>query len=186
MTPSFLIGLIGAFTLVAGAAYPPGENAARPMRSVKNWLFAIGGFLMLAYSTLNYMAGGVIFFVILQIFINSTSVLMMLNVRDAVDIPVITTVGTAMVAWSLYLFEGMNTAIFVLGLSVLGLGYALEMGTVRRNVCLAVGSGAVCLFSYIAGDMIFFWLNLFFALFSGYYAIRLLQRNTDPVGPVLR
>lgn len=177
MTLSFLIGLIGAFVLVAGAAYPPGENTNRPMRSIKNWLFAIGGLLMLTYSTLNFMNGGSIFFVILQIFINSTSVLMMLNVRDAVDIPVITTIGTAMVAWSLYLFDGINTAIFVIGLSVLGLGYALDMGTVRRNTCLGIGSAAVCLFSYMAGDMIFFWLNLFFALFSGYYALRLLKTS---------
>ena len=173
MTLSVIIGIIGACILVAGAAYPPGENANHPMRSVKNWLFAIGGLLMLAYSTLNYVAGGSFFFIILQIFISATNVMMMLNIRDAVDIPVISTIGIAMVAWSLYLFEGIHTAAFVIGLSVLGLGYALQMGTVRRNVCLGIGSAGVCLFSIVAGDMIFFWLNLFFALFSGYYAIRL-------------
>ncbi len=73
-----LHGLTGAIILVVGAAYPP-ENVAHPAKSVKNWSFLVGALFMLAYSTMNYLAGGSIFFVILQLFANSTSVFMMLN-----------------------------------------------------------------------------------------------------------
>ena len=128
---------------------------------------------MLAYSILNYMAGGSIFFVLLQIFINSTSVLMMLNTSDRFDTPVIILVGLCMIAWSLRLFDGYNTVFFIIGLSGIGLGYAMNMGTLKRNVSLTVGSALIALFSYLSGDMIFFWLNVFFALFSGWYAGRI-------------
>ncbi len=170
MNPIFIIGLIGALVLVVGAAYPP-EHVVHPAKSIKNWLFAIGGLLMLLYSLFSYLAGGTIFFLILQVFINFTSILMMLNTTDKFDTPFIAVGGIAMVAWSLYLFEGLNTVYFVVGLSGIGLGYALDMGTFKRNAALTLGSGLIALFSYIEGNMIFFWLNLFFALFSGYYAL---------------
>jgi len=70
--PTFLVGFLGALILVGGAAYPI-EKVPHPAKSVKNWLFAIGSLCMLGYALLNYIAGGTIFFVILQIFINSTA-----------------------------------------------------------------------------------------------------------------
>jgi len=174
VTPAVLTGLIGAIILVCGAAYPP-EKVTHPARSVKNWLFAAGGFLMLAYSLLNYLAGDTIFFLILQIFIALTTVLMMLNTHDRFDTPLIMGIGIIMVLWSLALFEGINTVFFVIGLSGIGLGYALDMGTLKREIALTTGSALISLFSFAQGDLIFFWLNFFFALFSGWYALRMLH-----------
>ncbi|MDP7454128.1 MAG: hypothetical protein QF809_01125 [Candidatus Peribacteraceae bacterium] len=172
MNTTFIVGIIGSLILVSGAAYPI-EKVSHPAKSVKNWLFAIGGLCMLGYAILNYIAGGTIFFVILQIFINSTSLLMMLNTSDKFDAPFIAVMGLVMIGWSLMLFEGYNTVFFVIGLSGIGLGYALDMGTVKRSAALTLGSALIALFSYIAGDWIFFWLNVFFALFSGYYVFKL-------------
>lgn len=169
MNATFLVGLLGSLVLVAGAAYPD-KNVSHPARSVKNWLFAIGGLLMLTYSTMNYFAGGSIFFIFLQAFVNISSVFMMLNVSDRLDTPILAVAGLGFIVWSLYLFEGYNTAFFILGLSGIGMGYAMETGTFRRDFTLTLGSALIALFSYIEASWIFFWLNVFFAIFSGYYA----------------
>jgi len=171
MDSTFIIGLLGSIVLVAGAAYPI-EQVSHPAKSIKNWLYLLGGLGMLLYSTLNYLAGGPIFFIILQIFINATAILMMLNTPDRFDTPLIMILGAAMVVWSLTLFEGYLTILFIVGLSGIGLGYALDMGTFKRNAVLALGSGLIALFSYVERSWIFFWLNVFFALFSGYYVAK--------------
>lgn len=172
MDITFLIGLVGAIVLVVGAAWPV-HKVSHPVKSVKNWLFAIGGLIMLTYSILNYIAGGPIFFIFLQALVNISSVLMFLDTDDKIDIPVITLAGIILVVWSLYLFEGYDTIFFIVGLVGIGLGYALKTGTWYRNFSLTLGSILIALFSFIAKDWIFFWLNTFFALFSGYYTIKL-------------
>ena len=48
----FLAGLIGSLTLVTGAAWPEMKVKKHPVKSVKNWLFAIGGLIMLIYAIL--------------------------------------------------------------------------------------------------------------------------------------
>ena len=63
ITLTFLIGLIGSIILVAGAAYPA-KKVSHPIKSVKNWLFAIGGAVMFTYATMNYFEGGPIFFML--------------------------------------------------------------------------------------------------------------------------
>ena len=169
-----LTGLVGALILVLGAAWPEGKDLIRPMRSVKNWLFAIGALTMLVYALLNYyFAGGAVFFVFLQVFIVITSVMMMLNLSDKIDIPIISLAGVGFVVWSLTLFEGYNTIIFILGLVGIGLGYTLEMGTLKRSMALMLGGVLIAIFSYIEANWIFFWLNVFFAVFSGYYVSRM-------------
>ena len=165
----FLTGLIGSLVLVTGAAWPVKKDIKHPIKSVKNWLFAIGGLIMLVYAILGYMQGGPVFFVFLEILIVLASILMMLDVPDKFDIPIISTCGVILIIWSLYLFEGYNTVFFVLGLSGIGLGYTLKMATVRRSLALTLGSGLIALFSYIEASWIFFWLNVFFAIFSVYY-----------------
>ena len=105
----------------------------------------------------------------LEILVAISSVLMMLNTPDKVDIPVLALSGLGLVVWSLYLFEGYNTVLFILGLLGIGLGYALQIGTLRRSVALTLGSALIALFSYIEASWIFFWLNVFFAIFSAYY-----------------
>ena len=166
--PTTTIGILGGITLVIGAAYPV-RKVRHPVQSTKNWLFAVGGAIMLLYSLLNYQAGGPIFFIFLQVLVNISSVMMMLNTPDSIDTPIIIVAGLALIVWSLQLFEGYNTIFFIIGLSGIGLGYAFEMGTLRRGIALTFGSALIALFSYIEASWIFFWLNVFFALFSGWY-----------------
>ncbi|MDD4319468.1 MAG: hypothetical protein PHW10_04055 [Candidatus Peribacteraceae bacterium] len=165
MDTTFLVGLVGSVILVTGAAWPD-RHITIPVRSAKNWLFAVGAFLMLAFSFLGYREGGSVFFVILEIFINFSSILMMANTPDRFDAPLLLGGAAIFVAWSLALFEGYQTAVFVTGLACIGVGYAMDGGTLRRNASLMLGSFLVAVFSYLAANWVFFWLNAFFALFS--------------------
>lgn len=169
MNFAFFTGLIGSLILVTGAGWPDKKGITHPAKSAKNWLFAIGGLIMLFYAVLGYQEGGPIFFVILEILVAIATLLMMLNTPDKIDTPIITISGLALIIWSLFLFEGYNTVFFILGLCGIGLGYAFDMGTVRRNLALTAGSALIALFSYIEASWIFFWLNVFFAFFSAYY-----------------
>lgn len=168
----FWLGIIGSLILVTGAAWPVLKGIKHPAKSAKNWLFAVGGAFMFAFALLGYLGGGPIFFVFLQILVAISSLLMMLNVPDKYDVPIISISGLALIVWSLSLFEGYNTVFFVLGLSGIGLGYAFQMGTIRRVLALTLGSALIAIFSYIEASWIFFWLNVFFALFSAYYVAR--------------
>lgn len=175
MNLTTVIGILGGLVLVAGAAMPS-HPVANPLYSRKNWLFAIGGFLMFAYALLGYVSGGPIFFVILQILVNVSSILMMLRTSDRFDTAILGITGVAMVAWSLSLFEGYRTVVFILGLCGIGLGYAFEPGSVRRVVSLLLGSVLIAVFSYLEASWIFFWLNVFFAVFSAIDLRRVLRR----------
>jgi hypothetical protein len=127
---------------------------------------------MLIYAILGYMNGGQIFFVFLEILVVIASVLMMLNVPDKIDTPIIIGSGLILILWSLYIFENYNTIFFIIGLSGIGLGYSMEMATVRRSLALTLGSALIAVFSYIEASWIFFWLNVFFAIFSAYYVYK--------------
>jgi hypothetical protein len=174
----FLIGLAGSLVLVTGAAWPDSKKTKHPAKSVKNWLLAIGGVMMLAYSTLNYFDGGAIFFIFLQALVVLASILMMLNIPDKIDTPIIILCGLGLIVWSLYLFENYNTVFFIIGLSGIGLGYVFEGGSLRRSVALTLGSALIALFSYIEMSWIFFWLNVFFAIFSAYYVVRYFKKSS--------
>jgi len=167
----FWVGIIGSLILVTGAGWPD-KKVRHPVYSIKNWLFAIGGAGMLLYSVLNYMEGGPVFFVILEILVVVASVLMMIGTSDRIDTPVLGISGVALIVWSLYLFEGYSTVFFILGLVGIGLGYAFEMGSIRRDVALTAGSALIAFFSYVEASWIFFWLNVFFAIFSGWYLVK--------------
>lgn len=177
MDSIFLTGLVGSLILVTGSAWPESKDVKHPTKSLKNWLFAIGGLIMLFYSIFGYQQGGPIFFVILEILVVVSSVLMMLNTPDKVDIPILALSSLGLIIWSLYLFEGYNTVFFIIGLCSIGLGYAFQMGTLRRNVALTLGSGLIALFSYIEASWIFFWLNMFFAIFSAYYLFKVFAHQ---------
>ncbi len=168
----FLTGLFGSLILILGAAWPTPKKQMHPAKSTKNWLFAIGGLIMLIYAILGFQAGGAIFFVILEILVLFASILMMLNVPDKYDLPLISVVGLALIVWSLFLFEDYNTVFFVLGLIGIGLGYASKMGSLHRDIALTSGSALIAYFSYQEASWIFFWLNLFFAIFSFYYLVK--------------
>lgn len=180
MDTTFVTGLIGSLILVSGAAYPM-ETVAHPSKSVKNWLFAIGGAVMLLYAVLGHQAGGPVFFVFLESLVVVASVLMMSNTDDRLDTSIIVILGLGLIIWSLLLFEGHQTIYFIIGLAGIGLGYAFEMGTVRRNTALTIGSALIALFSFIESSWIFFWLNLFFAVFSFYYTIQARKLHSTAV-----
>lgn len=169
----FITGLVGSLVLVTGAAWPETKDVKHPAKSLKNWLFAVGGgFFMLLYAFLSYQQGGPIFFVILQILVAIASIFMMLNTPDKIDTPIISISGLGLIIWSLYLFEDYGTVIFILGLCGIGLGYTFRMATLRRSIALTIGSILIAVFSYIEASWIFFWLNVFFAIFSAYYVYK--------------
>ena len=171
----FYTGLFGSLVLVTGAAWPPPKKKKHPTKALKNWLLASGCLIMLAYSILGYREGGPIFFIFLQALVGIASLLMMLNTPDKIDIPIISLCGLGLVIWSLYLFEGYNTIFFILGLSGIGLGYAFDTNSIKRSVALTLGSGLIALFSFIEASWVFFWLNVFFCLFSAYYVAKGLK-----------
>lgn len=171
MSITFLIGIIGSLILVTGAAWPESKNK-QPIKSIKDWLFTAGSLCMLGYATLGYLSGGSVFFVFLQIFIAFTTVLMMIDIDDKIDATIIAISGLGFIGWSFYLFEGYNTIFFIIGLTGIGLGYVFKMGTLRRPVALTLGSALIAIFSYLTASWIFFWLNVFFAIFSGYYVVK--------------
>jgi len=178
MDLNFITGLIGSLILVTGAGWPEPKKMVSPMHSIKNWLFAIGGAIMLLFAILGYMSGGPVFFVFLEIMVVVASFMMMLNVDDRIDTVVICISGLLFIIWSLYLFEGYNTVFFILGLSGVGLGYAFDMGTLRRLIALLLGSSLIAIFSYIESSWIFFWLNTFFAVFTLFYLVQKLRKDS--------
>lgn len=175
MNTTFLLGLVGSLILVMGSALPD-KPVKRSYQSLKNWCFGLGAVVMATYSTLNWMAGGPVFFIFLQALVILSSVFMMLDVDDRVDTPIIVAAAAALVGWSLYLSQGYETVIFILGLVGIALGYELKGGTVRREIALIAGSVMIAVFSYLSATWIFFWLNVFFALFSAKEALRIVRK----------
>ncbi|MEI7480581.1 MAG: hypothetical protein WCJ59_03045 [bacterium] len=165
----FNTGLFGSLILILGAAWPEPHTVIRPIIPYKNWLLAIGGVVMFIYAILNYVHGGPIFFVILQILVLISSLLMMFNSSDKTDSIVLGVSALGLVVWSVLLFNGYNTIIFILGLAGIGLGYAFEMKSLRRVLAITLGSALIALFSYLEANWIFFWLNLFFTIISVWY-----------------
>lgn len=176
MDLSFWTGLLGSLILVTGAAWPE-RLKTHPIKSTKNWLFAVGGLVMLIYAIQGYLAGGSLFFVFLESLVAVATVLMMLAVDDRIDALVLGLSGLVFIGWSLTLFEGYNTVFFILGLSGVALGYAFDMGTLRRDSALTLGSILIAVFSFIESSWIFFWLNAFFALFSAFYLLKNLRKK---------
>ena len=132
---------------------------------------------MLIYAILGYIIGGPIFFVLLEILVVIATVLMMLNSDDKIDTVIIGVSALCLIIWSLYVFEGYQTILFILGLSGIGFGYAFTAKTLRRQASLFAGSALIATFSYLQANWIFFFLNLFFALFSFLYLIPFLRKK---------
>ena len=165
----FYIGIIGSIVLVCGVIIP--------VLRWKDLLFAIGSTCMLIYAFLGYLAGGPIFFLILQIFIAISTLCMLLHVPDRYDTTILAVAGVGLTAWSLSIFEGYTTAIFVVGLVLIGIGFAMEGGTLKREWALMLGSAVIAVFSYFMRDWIFFGLNTAFAFFSLVNILRMGKRK---------
>lgn len=165
----FLTGLLGSGILVVGAALPD-TNARSAWESGKNRCFAAGTACMFLFSILNYFHGAPVFFVFFEVLMVVSSILMMCDVDHKLSVMVTTSITAALIAWSLLLAHGIDVFIFILGLGGIAAGFVLPMGTFRRAVSLTLGSILIALFSYLTASWIFFWLNVFFAVFSAYYA----------------
>ena len=153
-----LIGVLGSAILVAGVANTD--------QKAKNTLFAIGNAYMFLYALVGYLTGGPIFFFILQIFIALSTLCMLLKVPDTYDTPILAIGGLTLVGWSLSLFQDYTTAIFVVGLALLGIGFAMESGTLKREMALMIGSIVIAIFSYLMRDWVFVVLNVLFAILA--------------------
>lgn len=164
MDVRFFIGLLGSLLLISGVVIPAQRN--------KNVLFAAGNVSMFAYALVGYVEGGTIFFVIQQMFIMLSTLCMLLQVPDKIDTTILTVGGIALIGWSLSLFQGYGTVIFVVGLSLLGVGLAMDTGTRKRDVTLSIGSFLIAIFSFLMRDWIFTILNALFALFSWVNVVR--------------
>lgn len=171
-----LLGVLGSLILVIGAAWPV-QTSGHPALSRKNQLFAVGNVCMFGYGLSNYFLGGSIFFILLQVLVLTSTVLMILNTDDVLDASILACVGAAMAVYGLFLFRDYTTVVFVVGLVTLGVGFALNMASMWRQVALAAGSVLIAWFSYTVNDPIFLWLNVFFALFSGFHAYKLHLSN---------
>lgn len=168
------VGIIGSLILVLGAAWPE-HKRGKPITSTKNWLLAFGGFLMFAYAILNYINGGSILFVILEVMIMISIVLMMLNTNDHIDSIVLLITSAILTICSLILSRDYYTILFIIGLMGTGLGYAFKPRTLRRTIALTLGSMLIAIFSYLEASWIFFYLNIIFMLLSGYYLIQYIR-----------
>ena len=171
------LGIIGGIVLVLGAAWPA-HKVSHPIKSIKNWGLALGALIMLVFATLDYYYNQApIFFILLQLLVNTASVLMMMKAGDKTSTILLSIIGTILIGFSLFIFEDFSTALFILGLLGVGIGYALETGTIKRNVALLLGSILITIFSYLGASWIFFWLNAFFALFSAWHIFRLYKNK---------
>lgn len=169
-------GIWGGLVTVLGAAWP--EEKGAPVYSTKNWLLAVGALILLLYAVLNYFyAEGSLFFVLLEGLIIVASYMMMADYDDRVDTIVLSLAGAGFVIWSLFLYQGISTIYFIIGLTGVALGYALKTGSIQRFIAFIVGSILIAIFSYLGADWVFFGLNTFFAIFSAYYLIQILRKG---------
>ncbi len=173
MELSFVLGLIGSIILLIGAIYPI-EKTGKPSKSIKNRCFALGASIMLLYAIAGYFAWWPVFYIYLELLIMVACVLMLLGTDDRRDVGIIGGLGIALLIWSRFLFNWPSMLLFILAFIILGLGYAFDMHSVRRYLGLTIGGALIALSSYLDASRIFFWLNVFFALFSLYYTITLL------------
>ena len=174
----FYIGLLGSLVLVLGAAWPA-KKIKNPRKSVKNWLFASGAFFMLGFSYLNYLGGGAVFYIFLQLLANIASLCLLLNFNKKYSIVFIILSSIAFIAASITYLKDLFTILFILGLAFIAVGYVIESGTVKRNAALMIGSVFIGVYSYIEGTMIFFWLNVFFAIFSLFHVYKLSSKKKN-------
>mgnify|MGYP007073332927 CR=1 FL=1 len=117
------------------------------------------------------------FFILLQVLVMTSTVLMLLDTDDRFDGTMPSIIGLGLVGWAIRLFPEPLTVLFVAGLVILGVGFALNMGTVRRNIALGTGSVLIAVFSFVQTDWVFVLLNVFFALFSYGYALSDMRRK---------
>lgn len=155
-----VIGLIGSAILVFASSLHYSK------KSIKKYLFSFGNLCMFAYSLLNFIDGGSIFFIYLQILINFSSLLLWLDIKDKYDQPLVLSLGALLTYFALTIHLDYLTLTFVIGIITLALGFSTDTKKPTHNLFLFAGSLLIAIFSFIQKDLIFLILNAFFALFS--------------------
>lgn len=172
---TFIIWIIWSLILVTWSAYKDTKKNIKPTKSIKNRLFTGWSILMLIFSILWYLQWWDILFILLQILILISCILMMIDIDDKIDWIIIWISWLALIWLSIFFSNDYNTIIFILWLIWLWLWYAFKMWSLRRNIMLTLWSLFVAIFSYIWWNQIFLRLNVFFFLFSLYYTIKQLN-----------
>ncbi len=175
MDPIFLTGIIGSLFLLAGAAWKNPKKGQHPAKALKNQFFAIGNILVFLYAVLSYLQGEPVFYVFFESLTLISTALMLLNANDRWASIGVGLAGSGFLAWSLVLFEDSTTILFILGLTLVAIGFILK-NNLKRNLTLAVGSGFISAYSYLGDSSIFFWLNLFFCVFSLLHVVKAWRR----------
>ena len=166
---AFMTGVLGGTILVAGAAVREGK--------VKNALLGAGTVFMFVYALMNFWAGGTVLFVFFESLALLATLLMVIDLSDKWDTLILGTGGLILVGLSLAFSQTPTTLFFIVGLTGVSLGYALKEGTVKRHVAFTLGAALICLFSYFEANWIFFWLNVFFAGFSGWHFYKVVTSS---------
>ena len=167
---TFYIGVLGALLLVIGSAWTDRQVSKSAHTSLKNWLLFTGAITLFTYALLSYQQGGLLFFTLLQGLATFAAVIMMLPIPQRFGVGAITLLALCLVVRALTLFEDYTTSFFVGGLIAISFGYVLVWRPQLRNLCFFIGGVLIAIFGYLAGDWIFFWLNVFFAAFSQVYS----------------
>ena len=176
MDISFFIGLIWSLNLVTWAARPEPKKVVKSLKSTKDRLFFIWSIILTIFARLWYQNWWTIFFFILQTFVVISWILMMLDTNDTLDTIILSISWVWLTIRSLYLFEGYTTIIFIIWLLGIWLWYAFKMWSIRREAALMIWGILIAIFSYLQPNRVFFGLNTFFAIFSGYYLVKYIKK----------
>ena len=105
-------------------------------------MFFVGGLIMLAYSIIGYLSGGPIFFLILEILVAVSSLMMMLNFHEKIAVPIIAISSLSLIIWSFYLLKA--TTQFFYNRSFRNRPRLRVLNcTLRRNLSLTLGSALI-------------------------------------------
>lgn len=166
-----VIGIIGWVLLVIGAAYPR-EKVVANAKSVKNWLFSIGSWLLLVYALMGYLAGGPVLLLGVEVMIVLGCIMMLLDIKPMMARWIVSILWVILLVRAFTSLWGIDTMmLFILGGAALGLGYVSPMESLWRNLALTIGGILAIIFSYLGASRILFWLNVGFAAFCLYSTI---------------
>lgn len=176
-----IVGIVASTFLVIGALLPDAPNV-HPARSLKNQCFAIGNIGMIAYAWMRFLEGGSVFFLFLEAMMMLSTILMLTNAHERLSQMLILPTGMLFSLAALLIDIELATLLFVIGLTVVSIGFISRGGTLRRSIFLTLGSGLVAVFSAIQHDVVFLWMNAFFALFSLYHVGKIVLISRQKQG----
>jgi len=159
-------GIFGSIAIILGMLYQEQNTNKLPHKSVKNRLFFIGGILMTLYSFLDFFQNKVLFFLVLQLFLLTTCVVMITNINEKKALIINIIALIIFVAWSFLAVNSIITLIFIFGLIIVGMGYTFKFSPTKRDIAFIIGSVLLTIFSVINHNPIYIAINLISAIIS--------------------